>query len=474
MGERADLLRQIPAVHELAEALRQKFPKTPERLITAAARNATDTLRREILEGKRKELSREEALTRAESFLVQKLRPNLRRVINATGVVVHTNLGRSLLPQEAVEAVKEIATRYSNLEFDLKTGKRGSRYVHVEEILLELTGAEAALVVNNNAAAVLLTLNTLAAGKEVIVSRGELVEIGGSFRIPDVMARSGAILREVGATNRTHLRDYEAAINENTALLMKVHKSNYAIVGFTKEVSGKELVELGRRYGLTVVEDLGSGCFVDFSRYGLPKEPTVQEVLATGVDVVTFSGDKLLGGPQAGLILGRKEPVAAIRKNPLNRAVRIDKMTLAALEAVLALYRDETEAISKIPTLAMITKRPEEIRKEALRLKRRLKKVLPQDVTLQVVETISRVGGGALPLASPKSYAVALKSPRISAAALEEALRRASPPIIARIEEDTLLLDLRTVLPVEHPEILAALTKIFNEAGGDSSYPVDH
>ena len=465
MEDKAALLRRIPAVHELVARLKERFPKAPEKLITLAARQAVETLREEILYGKRQGLSFEEALSSAESVLKERLKPSLRPVINATGVVVHTNLGRSLLPEEAISAVAEIAGRYSNLEFDLKTGKRGSRYSHVEEILLELTGAEAALVVNNNAAAVLITLNTLALGKEVIVSRGELVEIGGSFRIPDVMARSGAILREVGATNRTHLRDYEAAINENTALLMKVHKSNYAIVGFTKEVSGKELVELGRKYGLPVVEDLGSGCFVDFSRYGLLKEPTVQEVLATGVDVVTFSGDKLLGGPQAGIILGRKDFIAAIRKNPLNRAVRIDKMTLAALEATLSLYRDEKEALAKIPTLEMITRNPLEVRQAARRLKRRLRKVLPPEVELRVVETIARVGGGALPLASPKSYAVAVRSPYHSAAALEKALRKGEPPVIARIEEDTLLLDLRTVLPREMGEIVAALKKVFEGVG---------
>ncbi len=461
MKEREALLRKIPAVHELIEALRQRWPRLSEKLVTQAARKATESVREEILKGIRQSISFEEVLKVAETILKQLKRPHLRRVVNATGVVVHTNLGRSILPKEALEAVAEVSAHYSNLEFDLHTGKRGSRYVHVEEILLELTGAEAALVVNNNAAAVLITLNTLAAGKEVIVSRGELVEIGGSFRIPDVMARSGAILREVGATNRTHLRDYEEAINENTALLMKVHKSNYAIVGFTKEVSGAELVALGRRYHLPVIEDLGSGCFVDFSKYGLLKEPTVQEVLATGVDVVTFSGDKLLGGPQAGIILGRREFIAAIRKNPLNRAVRIDKMTLAALEATLRLYRDEKEAIEKIPTLRMITTPSEILKKRARRLKNKLCKLLPPETEIKVVETISRVGGGALPLASPKSYAVALRSPQFSPTRLESSLREANPPVIARIEEDALLFDLRTILPEEEGLISQILAQIF-------------
>ncbi len=459
--EKGSLFRAIPAVHEIVSFLRENGPKAPEKLLLLVARETSQRLREEILTGKRDSLHKEEVFSMAREELERKLAPSLRPLINATGVVVHTNLGRSLLPREALEAIEAVALRYSNLEFDLRTGKRGSRYSHVEEILCELTGAEAALVVNNNAAAVLLTLNTLAFEREVIVSRGELVEIGGSFRIPDVMARSGAILREVGATNRTHLKDYEEAINENTALLMKVHKSNFAIVGFTKEVLSAELVSLGEKYGLPVIEDLGSGCFVDFSRFGLIKEPTVQEVLEAGVSVVTFSGDKLLGGPQAGLILGRKDLVDQIKKNPMNRAVRIDKLTLAALEAVLRLYRDEEEALRQIPTLSLITMAPEEIRKKAQALKRRLKKI--PGLSVNIEETISRVGGGALPLASPKSYAVAVKSTRHSAAALERLLRSHDPPVIVRIEEERLLLDLRTVLPDEIPIIEKAFKKIFGE-----------
>ncbi len=451
-----ELLRCIPAVHELVAHLK-KVSRAPEKLLTNIARETTELFRKEILSGKRHSLQEEEVKSFAERLLREKLTPSLRPLINATGVVVHTNLGRSILPQEALEAIKEVSLRYSNLEFDLRTGKRGSRYAHVEDILCELTGAESALVVNNNAAAVLLTLNTLAFNREVIVSRGELVEIGGSFRIPDVMARSGAILREVGATNRTHLRDYEAAINENTALLMKVHKSNFAIVGFTKEVSSQELVALGQKYGLPVIEDLGSGCFVDFSLYGLVKEPTVQEVLASGVAVVTFSGDKLLGGPQAGLILGQKALLEQIKKNPMNRAVRIDKLTLAALEATLRLYRDETEALEKIPTLKLITLPPKEIFQKAQMLVKEIQG-LPCEITIE--ETISRVGGGALPLASPKSYAVALKCPSLSATKLERRLRQHEPPIIGRIEEERLLLDMRTVLPDEIQTLARALQKI--------------
>ncbi len=460
-----DLLRAIPAVHELTKSLGDLYPNVPEKLRTLVARQTAEALRGQILSGKRNSLTKEEVLALAKKRLAEKLRPSLRPLINATGVVVHTNLGRSLLPQEALEEIKAIASRYSNLEFDLHRGERGSRYVHVEDILCELTHAEEALVVNNNAAAVLLTLNTLALGKEVIVSRGELVEIGGSFRIPDVMARSGAILREVGATNRTHLRDYEAAINENTALLMKVHKSNFAIVGFTKEVSGAELVSLGKKYGLPVVEDLGSGCFVDFSRYGLIKEPTVQEVLAAGLDVVTFSGDKLLGGPQAGLILGKSEYIRQIKKNPMNRAVRIDKLTLAALEATLRLYRDLEEAVRRIPTLALITMPAEAVKKKAQRLLRRLRQAKIARLKARLVKTISRIGGGALPLACPASYAVALKVDGWSAATLERHLRAASPPIIGRIEDEEVFLDLRTVLPEEIPVLVQVLSEMLGEEG---------
>ncbi len=462
MLSKQEVLRTIPAVHEIVTELQRIKANVPERLLTLVARDVTAHFRQRILAGEINALTKKEVIDKAFKMLEEKLRPSLRRVINATGVVVHTNLGRSLLAKEALEAIVEVAVRYSNLEFDLITGKRGSRYSHVEGLLCELTGAEAALVVNNNAAAVFLTLNTLAYGREVIVSRGELVEIGGSFRIPDVMARSGAILKEVGTTNRTHLQDYETAINENTALLMKVHKSNFAIVGFTKEVSSKELVELGHKYGLPVIEDLGSGCFVDFSHYGLIKEPTVQEILGVGMDVVTFSGDKLMGAPQAGIILGRKEFVEMIKKNPINRAVRIDKLTLAGLEATLRLYRNMDEAIKRIPTLFLIVMPPKEIYKKAKRLFNRLKKEKLAGLKFAIKETISRVGGGALPLASPKSYAVVIWSERYSASKLERLLRENIPPIISRIEEEKVFLDMRTVLPDEIPVILECLRRIFS------------
>ena len=389
------------------------------------------------------------ALTRAE-------RPCFRRVINATGVVVHTNLGRSVLPDTALEMIAMVGGGYSNLEFDLDTGRRGSRYSLVADLVCEITGAEAALVVNNNAAAVMLCLDTLARGREVIVSRGQLVEIGGSFRIPDVMSRTGAILKEVGATNRTHLRDYEAAISENTAMLLKVHTSNYRIIGFASEVAGTELAALAHRHGLPVMEDLGSGCIVDLSRYGLTREPTVREVVESGVDLVTFSGDKLLGGPQAGIIVGRRDLVEEIRKNPMNRALRIDKFTLAGLEAVFRLYQDEVEAVRRIPTLAMLACSADELKKRARRLARRLAAAeIPAET--RVVPTVSRVGGGALPDQDLAGYAVTVRPERMTVAELERRLRRLDTPVIARIEEGRLLLDVRTVADGEVRELAAAL-----------------
>jgi len=464
MQEKNKWLAKIPAVHVLAEKLAKSWPGLPKVFYTRAARATAEHLRKEILEGRRAALSEEEVIRLAEGFLAEKARPHLRPVVNATGVVVHTNLGRSPLAEEALEEIMAVARRYSNLEYRLLEGHRGSRYEHVAGLLRELTGAEGALVVNNNAAAVLITLNTLAKGKEVIVSRGELVEIGGSFRMPEVMAWAGCELREVGTTNRTHLRDYEKAINENTALLMKVHRSNFAVVGFTKEVSGKELVELGRRYGIPVVEDLGSGCLVDFSRYGLRKEPTVQEVIRSGVEVVTFSGDKLLGGPQAGIIVGQKDLVEKIRQNPLNRALRIDKLTLAGLEATLRLYLDEGLAVERIPTLRMILLPPKEVRRRAQRLKRMLVKASLPGFRFEVMPTVCRTGGGALPIADLDSYAVAVNSEKFSPEELHQRLRTGEPPVVGRIEGDRFLLEARTIFPEEFLLVVEAFRRLSQNA----------
>jgi L-seryl-tRNA(Ser) seleniumtransferase len=458
-----ELLRAIPQVDEVLQWLSPEIDG-PKFLIKQSIREELEFLRQNILAGKKtgkSDLARKRLLGQIRKRLNKKLGPNFKRVINATGVVIHTNLGRSILPENARKALVEAGTRYSNLEFDLVTGKRGSRYSLVEQLLCDLTGAEAALVVNNNAAAVLLVLDTLAKGKEVIVSRGQLVEIGGSFRIPEVMVKSGAELVEVGATNRTHLKDYEAAINEETAMLLKVHASNFKMVGFTKEVPVEDLVELAGRHKLLVMEDLGSGCFIDMSRYGLRKEPTVQETVKAGVDVVTFSGDKLLGGPQAGLIVGKRNIIDCIKRNQLNRALRIDKFTLAALETVLRLYYDQESAVDSIPTLSMLTALPEIMERRAKSLVRRLKKKLAGKCNIAVSVTGSRVGGGALPEEELESRAVVLEPLDRTVNTLETDLRRNRLPLIGRIEEDRFILDMRTVVDDEIQLIANILGQVF-------------
>lgn len=454
---------RIPSVHELKEKLAQIYPNNSFSLFTEPARQVAQFLRERYLKGETKEFSEREIINLLIQAFEEYQKPHLRRVINASGVIIHTNLGRAPLAEEAISQIIEVARNYSNLEFDLKEGRRGSRYIHVEELLKELTGAEAALVVNNNASAVLIALNTLAQGKEVIVSRGELIEIGGSFRIPEVMSWAGCILREVGTTNKTHLYDYERAINENTGLLLKVHKSNYAIVGFTVEVSTQDLVSLAHSKGLPVMEDLGSGSFIDFSKYGLIKEPTVFEIVKAGVDVITFSGDKLLGGPQAGIILGKREFIEKIRKNPLNRAIRIDKLTLAGLEATLKLYRDEKLAIEKIPVLKMILAPPHEIKKKAQYLLKVLKFLTNYGFELKIIPTIGKTGGGSLPLQDIPSFGVAIKSKNFSPQTLQEYMRNFCPPIIALVEEDNLVLDVRCLFPEDFKEIKKFFIKLKDE-----------
>jgi len=388
-------------------------------------------------------------LPRMVAYVRAHSRPHFRRVLNATGVVVHTNLGRSLLARSAIEAVTEACGHYSNCEFDLSTGQRGSRYSHVEQILCDITGAEAALVVNNNAAAVFIMLETLAKGKEVIVSRGQLVEIGGSFRIPDVMTKSGATLHEVGATNRAHVHDYENAINEETGALMRVHTSNFRIVGFTKEVSLPDMRKLGDKYNLPVIEDLGSGSLYSLKGEGLMGEPTVQEVVAQGADVVSFSGDKVLGGPQAGIIVGRKKYIDRIKKNPVNRAMRIDKMTLAALEATLRLYLDMDVARRKVPTLRMITASEESLKSKARRLADAIRSELGVKATVAMKKGFSRVGGGAFPEYDLPGTMITLAVDGVDAEDLREELLKTDPPLVARIEDDLFLLDPRTLTSTE-------------------------
>ncbi|WP_207265046.1 L-seryl-tRNA(Sec) selenium transferase [Desulfovibrio sp. Huiquan2017] len=446
----SNLFRYLPSVDEVLSGLikAEGIEDLPRPLVKDLVNEFLDICREEIRAGAFSEagqLSAKALSPRLTAYVRSKARPHFRRVLNATGVVIHTNLGRSLLAKPAIEAVTEACAHYSNCEFDLATGKRGSRYSHVERILCDITGAEAALVVNNNAAAVFIMLETLAKGHEVIVSRGQLVEIGGSFRIPDVMAKSGARLREVGATNRTHVHDYENAIGDETAALMRVHTSNFRVVGFTKEVGLAEMRVLGDRYGLPVIEDLGSGTLYSLAGEGLLGEPTVQQVVAQGADVVSFSGDKVLGGPQAGIIVGRKEYIDRIKKNPINRAVRIDKMTLAALEATLRLYLDMDEARRRIPTLNMITSSPEALKSKARRLAEAVREALGDRVEVGMKKGFSRVGGGSFPEYDLPGTMVTVDIRGITAQALRGALLDTDPPLVARIEDDEFLLDPRTL-----------------------------
>jgi L-seryl-tRNA(Ser) seleniumtransferase len=453
-------LRDLPSVDQLVRAVggRAELAGMPRARLTAMARETLDAERRRVLA----ESVAPADLATLSARVVQSGRRSgvfsLRPVINAQGVVLHTNLGRALLSPLALERVAAVGAAYSNLELDLASKERGSRYSHVEALLRRLTGAEDALVVNNNAAAVLLALETLAHGKEVVVSRGELIEIGGEFRIPDIMLRSGAVLREVGATNRTHLRDYAEAIGPNTALLLKVHTSNYRVVGFTAEVSSRELTELGRERGIPVMEDLGSGSLVDLRPWGFPYEPTVPEVVGSGVDLVSFSGDKLLGGPQAGIVVGRRGIVARLKKNPWNRALRIDKFTIAALEATLYAYESGT-AQQTIPTLRALTEPPADVRQRARRVLARLRPETRADLSPQVVQDHAQVGGGALPTVQLPTAGLALGATPAAARALDAALRSGDPPVIGRMLDDRLFLDCRTVLATQVAALATAITR---------------
>jgi L-seryl-tRNA(Ser) seleniumtransferase len=454
------LLRNIPAVDKILknEDIKLLSSKCSYVLIRELVREVLDNYRRKIKEGLIADINEEDIIDEIKSKLQSYKKYSLRPVINATGVVIHTNLGRSLLPDEAIKHVIEISSSYSNLEYDLEEGKRGKRYTHIVDAIKKVVNVESAIVVNNNAGAVFLCLNTLAKDREVIVSRGELVEIGGSFRIPDVMANSGAILREVGTTNKTRISDYETAINENTALLLKVHKSNFRITGFTEEVSVKEIVRLGKEKGIPVMVDLGSGCFIELKKYGFLNEPSVQEVLSQGADIVTFSGDKLLGSAQAGFVLGKADLIEKISKNPLMRALRVDKMTLSAIEATLNLYLDEEEAIKKIPTLRMILEDAKSIRKRAFKIKKALKRI---GIETFIKEDISMPGGGSLPDCGVKTFVVAIK-PSISVYDFAKKLRETEPPVIARIKDDFIFLDARTIQEREIPSLVNALKQAFS------------
>jgi L-seryl-tRNA(Ser) seleniumtransferase len=461
-SESAEILRLLPSVDALlrSETAARILPETGAKHLTALAREVTDSLRRQIREtNDAGNFSRESLLATAERNLenawTSEQNSRLQRVINATGVIIHTNLGRAPLPERARKAIAEEASRYCNLEYDLETGTRGRRGARAEKLLAELVGAKSAIIVNNCAAAAFLVLTALASGGEVIISRGELVEIGGDFRIPDVLAQSGATLREVGTTNRTKISDYEKAINENSRLILKVHPSNYRIVGFTASPEISELTELARRKNILFYEDAGSGAMFDLAAHGLDDEPVIHESIAAGADVVTFSGDKLLGGLQSGLIVGRREVIEKIRKHPLYRALRVDKLIYAALEATLEIYRKEN-ALSEIPVLKMLSLTNEKLKTRTEKFAQKLREKLGEDgdLEVEVIEGNSVVGGGSAPMVQPASTLLALKHARMSVNELEQRLRLSKPPIVTRILGDKVLIDLRTVSENEESEIL--------------------
>ena len=442
-------LRRIPSIDRLLAqegflALQEKYSRN---LVTDVLRRVVAELRRRIFDEGISFDSIDEStyLQLVQSKLHEITTSTLRPLVNATGTITHTNLGRSLLSESARENLSQVAANFINLEYDLETGERGHRDHITQPLLKRLTGCEASAVVNNNAAAVLLTLNTLAQGREVIVSRGELIEIGGAFRIPDIMAASGAILKEVGTTNRTHFRDYENAINESTALILKVHPSNYKIVGFSSTPEISEISDLGRRNGIPIMEDLGSGSLIDLTRYGLPREPVVRERLDAGVEIVTFSGDKLLGGPQGGIIVGKADLVQQIRENPLMRALRVGKLTIAALEATLRLYLNEDYLLQELPMLSCYARGHEELRSVAEELMTNLRRVFGETIRVTIEESRVQIGSGSLPVETLPSLSVVLESQQMSAERIAAQFRIQRTPVIGRTQDGKFWLDVRTI-----------------------------
>lgn len=468
-----DLFAKLPSIDDLLNNSRifQLCEELPRNLVLESIREVVDSYRKKIVAIDDSELNslkffEEDIIRESIDKSNLKYELSLKTVVNATGIVVHTNLGRSLLSNNIKEELWSRASRYSNLEYDIDEGKRGSRYTHLTDMIKKITGAEDVLVVNNNAAAVLLILSTMAKGGEAIVSRGELVEVGGAFRIPSIMELSGADLVEVGSTNKTHYTDYEDAITENTKVLMKVHTSNYRIVGFSEEVTLDEMRKLGDKYDIPVVEDLGSGVFIDLSKYNMTYEPTVFDSINKGVDVVSFSGDKMLGGPQAGIIVGKKKYIEKMKKNQLTRALRVDKMTIAALEATLRFYLDEEKAIKNIPTLRMLTYTKEELIEKANQLYDVIENKLGYKndyAELYVEECKGRVGGGSMPTEELDSMAVILKPSKISINTLEEKLRLGRLHIIARVYDDKYVLDVRTIFRDQFEEVANEIVRVLGE-----------
>jgi len=457
-------LRKLPSVDVLlqTEEVKQWIEKYDREMVVNSIRCVLNELRAEVLNQEKvssqeKNLSVENIIKRAQSLLERKFSPSLRKAINATGIILHTGLGRSVLSPQAREAINNVIQGYCNLAIDVETGRRGQRDSHLNGLLCELTGAEAATIVNNNAAATVLILNTLAKGKEVIVSRGQLVEIGGSFRMPEVMETSGAILKEVGTTNKTHLRDYSSAVSEKSGAIMHVHHSNYRILGFAEEPGIEELVELGKKYNLPVIDDVGSGALVDLKEFGLETEPMVQRSIKAGVDVSCFSGDKLIGGPQSGVIVGKKQIIEKIKKNPLARAFRVGKITIAAMEATLRLFLNRSQLSLLHPLYRMLSLSLDELEKRAQQVAKNLREEIRDEAQLQVVEGDSQVGSGSAPIETVPTKLLSIKPLALSAENLAKKLRQNNPPIFARVHKEKVLFDFRTIQPDEDSILQQAL-----------------
>ena len=454
-----EMLRQLPSIDELMNTAQAKqlCELHDREVVVNAARTVVDQIRSKIVKG---EKPPEDIGTLIEAYLEKKFAPSLTNAVNAAGIILHTGLGRAMLPQAAVDAIQNAIQGYCTLAVDIETGQRGSRDSHVSDLLCELTGAEAATIVNNNAAATMLILNTLAKGKEVIVSRGQLVEIGGSFRMPDVMEASGAILKEVGTTNKTHLKDYAAAINENTGAILRVHQSNYRIVGFTEEPGIAELAKLAKEHDLPLIDDLGSGALIDLNRFRIEREPMVQDSIKAGADVVCFSGDKLIGGPQSGIIVGKAAVVEKIKKNQLMRALRVGKMTVAGMEATLKLFLDKSRLTREHPTYRMLSLSPADLEPRVKAVADKLSKIKAE---VGVVDGSSQVGSGSVPAETMPTKLLSVRPNKISADSLAKKLRRHNPPIFARLHQEAVLFDFRTIQPDEDVLVVKALKDILGK-----------